>query len=72
MDQAASLITAFAHCCECECCSDFSKYVLNASRCSSKCCNCLELDIETDAISLASENSSEELEVEGCVKWHKR
>ena len=66
------MITAFTNCCQCECCSDFSKYVLNSSRCSSRCCGCLELDIETDEIDLASDGSEESLEVTDCLKYHRK
>ena len=73
MGQAAGLISALTHCCECPCCSDFARYVLNASRCSSDCCGLISISFETDAISLASDSSEEELQVESLgIKWHKK
>jgi len=66
---AAGLIKAF----NCSCISDLAKYVCNSGRFRSKCCSCCELSIETDAISVASDDSGEErLEVAGCLKWLKK
>ena len=57
---AAGIIHAF----DCECCSDFSKFVLNSCHLHSKCSDCCELDIETDEIEVpAASDSEQELEV---------
>ena len=72
MGQAASIITALTGCCQCPCCSDVSKYVLNDCKSSCKMCGCLEVDIETDAVDIASDGSEEELEVQDCLKWHRK
>ena len=71
MGQAAGVLKAL----DCgSCLGDCAKYVLNSGRCRSKCCSCCELSIETDAISVASDDSGEErLEVAGgCLKWLKK
>ena len=66
---AAGLVKAF----NCSCLSDCAKYVCNSGRFRSKCCNCFELVVETDEISVASDDSGEErLEVAGCFKWFKK
>ena len=69
MGQAAGVLKAL----DCgSCMSDCAKYVLNSGRCRSKCCSCCELSIETDEISIASDDSGEEREVAGgCLKWLK-
>ena len=67
MGQLVGVIRA-CNCCKCM--SDFNRYALNSAHCSSKCSDCCELSVDTDEIDLP-EGSDEELEVEGCVKWHK-
>ena len=66
---AAGLIKAF----DCSCLSDCAKYVLNSMHCRSSCC-CCEINIETDEVSIASDDSGgeERLEVAGCFKWLKK
>ena len=71
MGQAAGVLKAL----DCgSCLGDCAKYVLNSGRFHSKCCSCCELSIETDEISIASDDSGEErLEVAGgCFKWMKK
>ena len=71
MGQAAGILKAL----DCgSCLGDCAKYVCNSGRFRSKCCNCFELTIETDEISIASGDSGEErLEVAGgCFKWLKK
>ena len=71
MGQAAGILKAL----DCgSCLGDCAKYVLNSGRFHSKCCSCCELSIETDEISIASDDSGEErLEVAGgCFKWMKK
>ena len=67
MGEAASVLAGVF---ECECCSDCAKYVLNAAHCSSKCSNCCELEVETQAIAIA-DDSEEELAVGNCIRWHR-
>ena len=69
MGQASGILKAL----DCTCLSDCAKYVGNSMRFKSTCCNCFELTIETDEISIASDDSGEErLEVAGgCFKWLK-
>ena len=70
MGQAAGILKAL----DCSCLSDCAKYVLNSGRCHSTCCGtCCELSIQTDEISIASDDSGEErLEVAGCFKFLKK
>ena len=71
MGQAAGILKAL----DCSCLGDCAKYVLNSGRCHSTCCGtCCELSIQTDEISIASDDSGEErLEVAGgCLKWLKK
>ena len=69
MGQAASVLKAL----DCTCLSDCAKYALNSMRCRSSCC-CCEMYIQTDEISIASDDDTEEehLEVAGCFKWLKK
>ena len=69
MGQAAGVLKAL----DCACLSDCAKYVLNSGRCHSTCCGtCCELSIQTDEISIASDDSEERLEVTGCLTWLKK
>ena len=70
MGQAAGVLKAL----DCSCLSDCAKYVGNSMRFKSRCCNCCSCSIETDEISIASDDSGEEerLEVAGCFKWLKK
>ena len=68
MGQAAGVLKAL----DCACLSDCAKYVLNSGRCHSTCCSCCELSIQTDEISIASDDSEERLEVTGCLTWLKK
>ena len=70
MGQAAGVLKAL----DCSCLSDCAKYVGNSMRFKSRCCSCCEVSIETDEISIASDDSGEEerLEVAGCFKWLKK
>ena len=70
MGQAVPVVAALSKC-KCQCCSDMSKYVLNAARCSSKCCGG-ELTCQTDEIDVASDGSEESLEVQDCLKYHRK
>ena len=71
MGQAIGLVSALSRC-ECTCCESLYKYVLNDCRSSCNMCGLISVEMETDAISIQSDGSEEELEVEGCVKWHKK
>ena len=69
MGQAAGVLKAL----DCACLGDCAKYVCNSGRFRSKCCSCCELSIETDEISITSDDSEERLEVAGgCLKWLKK
>ena len=70
MGQAAGVLKAL----DCSCLSDCAKYVGNSMWFKSRCCSCCEVSIETDEISIASDDSREEerLEVAGCFKWLKK
>lgn len=62
MGQVASVIKAFS-------CDSCSKYVFNDMSVRSKCFNCCECDIETEAIDLPEGSDSDiSVQVDGCCR----
>jgi hypothetical protein len=63
-------VVSLLHALDCQCCSDFNRYVLNSAHCSSRCGeDCCEVTIDTDEVVVAPPlDSEEELEVGECLR----
>lgn len=49
-------------------CQDCARYVCNSMDIKSKCCDCVDCELQTNEAEIAEDNSKYSLEVEGCCE----